>query len=352
LASNPLTTMLGGDDAVSSLSTEAASAKAELPPGSSRWSVAREKGQTDANVYGPFYYARPEEPRTAYCRLCLGTPKLIALGAGGGIYNFMLHLAREHPEFLTVEDRAKMQHNVRAQVKRPRPSESVFTAKIDDMLAATSGLSLVSELSLLISLTGLPFRFTELPAVHSFIAALCPSKRDEIPGRRAVAARLASLYASAMGSVAARVSRAMAPLSGARRALSGQLRNRCSVTLDEWTSSGVLPYIPTMLHFIDEDWQLQALPIACSPLPHPHTAARLCEALQLNLDAVVAGGYEEDDLHTRNLTGITTDGARNVIAMTNESEHQRMRCAAHGIQLALSCAAGDEYFQDFMKPVS
>jgi len=52
------------------------------------------------------------------------------------------------------------------------------------------------------------------------------------------------------------------------------------------------------------------------------------------------------------LTGITADGARSVIAMTNGAEHQRVRCASHGIQLALSCAASNAEFQAFMAPVS
>jgi hypothetical protein len=88
------------------------------------------------------------------------------------------------------------------------------------------------------------------------------------------------------------------------------------VAVDEWASPGVQLCMFTTLHFIDEDCQLQALPIACSPLPHPHTLG----ALQLNLDAVV-----RVPICVRATSrGITTDGARNVIAMTNEAEHQRM----------------------------
>ena len=65
-----------------------------------------------------------------------------------------------------------------------------------------------------------------------------------------------------MGALPACVSRAITPLPGARRALSGQLHNRCSVAVDEWASSPVQRCMSTTLHYIDEDSQLQALPIA------------------------------------------------------------------------------------------
>jgi hypothetical protein len=74
--------------------------------------------------------------------------------------------------------------------------------------------------------------------------------------------------------------------------------------VDEWVS-------PAVLHFIHEICQLQALSIACSQLPHPHTPG----TLQLKLGLIVWVPTSRD---------ITTDGGRNVIAMTNEAEHQRM----------------------------
>jgi len=313
------------------------------PAGYTRWEPTRLPGQTDEEACRAFYYVSPGEKRACYCRICFEAPKALKMGGGGGVYNFKLHLARMHPEFLTRADREALQQNDQLVVKRSRKSTTDMNGmrRIDEMLASCPGVELVEELALLVTMGGLPMRFVEAPALRSFIRALCPSMQGELPGRNAVSARVKKLHAFAMKDISERIARARAPLSAAQGRGLGELRNQCSVTLDEWTSTGVQSYMSTTVHFIDENWRL---PVACSPLSRPHTAANLFEALRSNL--------KMGDLDVRDMTGITTDGASNVIAMTNDSRQQRVRCAAHGIQLALSCAANNAEFQAFMRPVN
>jgi hypothetical protein len=183
----------------------------------------------------------------------------------------------------------------------------------------------VDDLARLVACGGLPLRFVGAPALHSFLAAQGVAEQGELPGRKAIAARINRIYESAMKDAASRLHRAMEPLSFKNNTSTLlELRNSCSVTLDEWTSTGVKPYMSTTLHFIDENWCLQAFPIACTLLPHPHTTSNLRQALQLNLDSVVAAGYEGPGLTVTELMGITTDGARNVMGITNDSPQQRM----------------------------
>jgi hypothetical protein len=161
------------------------------------------------------------------------------------------------------------------------------------------------------------------------------------------------MHRRALDDTAECVARAMLPLpAGDAGSPVPPLRNQCSVTLDEWTSAGMQPYMSTTLHFIDAQWRLRAFTVACRLLPHPHTGAALREALKASLAAIDLGRDDAPPLAIEDLAGITTDGARNVMAVTNGATHQRVRCAAHGIQLALSHAANGADFQAFMKPVN
>lgn len=320
-----------------------------------RWSPARAPGQTDAQVYAAFFQLCPENVRICYCNICFKTPDPIKLGGGGGIHNFKRHLWHCHPEFLTKEDRDTQRRNPHSSQKRARLSKNdgATFRKIDEVFGCSSDSDLVDNLARLVACGGLPLRFVSSPALHSFLDAQGIAEQDELPGRKAIAARINRIYESAMKDIAGRLNRAMEPLPfEINTAALLKLRNCCSVTLDEWTSTGVKPYMSTTIHFIDENWRLQSFPIACSPLPHPHTTPNLRQALQQNLDSVVAAGYEDPGLAVHELVGIVTDGARNVMGITNDSPQQRMRCVAHGIQLALANAAERADFNEFMKPVS
>jgi hypothetical protein len=208
------------------------------------------------------------------------------------------------------------------------------------------------ELALLVVLGGFPLLIGESPALRHFARTMSRGAVVSLPGRRPVAARIACMHKAAMDDIARRVARAMEPLHVGEAVDAAQLRNQCSVTLDEWTSAGVRPYMSTTLHFLDENWKLQTFTIACRPQPHPHTGEALREALKANLAAINVAQGGSPPLALDNLAGIATDGARNVLAITNDTLHQRVRCASHGIQLALSQAASDPGFQEFMNPVS
>jgi hypothetical protein len=45
-------------------------------------------------------HLRADAERICLCRLCFEDPTAIKLGAGGGVYNFKVHLYRHHPYFL------------------------------------------------------------------------------------------------------------------------------------------------------------------------------------------------------------------------------------------------------------
>ncbi|MCW5672852.1 MAG: hAT transposon family protein [Hydrogenophaga sp.] len=299
----------------------------------------------------------PNDDRVCLCRLCSDTPTTIKLGAGGGVYNFKFHLYRFHPCFLSLEDVAKIESDNRraapvAKRRREKCGAESLERSIVDVLGVSPMPNVADELALLVVLGGFPLLIGESPALRHFTLTVSRGAVVSLPGRRAVAARIVGMHKAAVSDIARRVARAMEPLHVGEAVDAVQLRNQCSVTLDEWTSAGVQPYMSTTLHFVDETWRLQAFTIACRPQPHPHTGEALREALRANLDAVNNAGDGPRPLALDDLAGIATDGARNVLAVTNGSLHQRVRCASHGIQLALSLAAGDADFQAFMKPVS
>jgi hypothetical protein len=58
-------------------------------------------------------------------------------------------------------------------------------------------------------------RFVESPALGMFLEGVRAAEEGDLPGRKAIAARIGRVYESTMMDIANRVSRAMKPLSHA-----------------------------------------------------------------------------------------------------------------------------------------
>ena len=112
----------------------------------------------------------PDDDRVCLCRLCFETPTTIKLGAGGGVYNFKLHLYRFHSCFLTQDDLDKIESsNSRAAqpvTKRRRQQEDSepFGRSIVEALGGSPTLCVADELALLVVLGGFPLLVCESPA--------------------------------------------------------------------------------------------------------------------------------------------------------------------------------------------
>lgn len=45
-----------------------------------------------------------------------------------------------------------------------------------------------------------------------------------------------------------------------------------SITTDKWNSCNIESYLGVTAHYIDKEWKLQSLPLACEPFPGHHKA--------------------------------------------------------------------------------
>lgn len=124
--------------------------------------------------------------------------------------------------------------------------------------------------------------------------------------------------------------------------IADQVRNagtKISVTLDCWTSPNTNAFLGVTAHYIDDDWTLRSLVLACIPLLGEHSGEDLCEAFTAKCDQLAL---------LPNLLGVTTDNAANInrflalfervcqdkgIAFDKKEQHAR--CLAHVINLAV-----------------
>lgn len=82
--------------------------------------------------------------------------------------------------------------------------------------------------------------------------------------------------------------------------------NFVALTTDMWSSINMTPYMSVTVHYISEDWKLEAKCLETTFIPENHTAEVLAEALS---DAM-----QDWDIEQSKISCITTDNGANIVA--------------------------------------
>lgn len=119
---------------------------------------------------------------------------------------------------------------------------------------------------------------------------------------------------------------------------------KCSFTIDFWTSQNAHAFMSFAIHFITDEWKRKVVTLECLPFDDSHTAENISEALQ-------------DVMIDWNITGkihvAVTDNATNCIAALTESGLSRSPCAIHTLQLVVNdCKDKNHTIVDLIKKTS
>jgi hypothetical protein len=102
----------------------------------------------------------------------------------------------------------------------------------------------------------------------------------------------------------------------------------CSITSDLWTARDRQGYIGITCSFINEEFELQEIMLACQYLEYPHTGKNIAQKI---LDIVLDWGLE------KKVIGITTDNGSNMVSASKLLPNIfRIPCAAHTLNLVVN----------------
>ena len=100
-----------------------------------------------------------------------------------------------------------------------------------------------------------------------------------------------------------------------------------AITTDMWTSLTMTGYITVTCHFINSNWELVSTVVATRPVDAVHSgeviAQRLSEILQ------------EFAVPHKNVAGLVTDNASNMVVAGNVTQFLHVRCFSHTLQLCI-----------------
>lgn len=107
-----------------------------------------------------------------------------------------------------------------------------------------------------------------------------------------------------------------------------------AATSDLWSSEGMVPYISYTVHFLDNDWQLQARCIQTKYLPADHTGAVIAESMEETLSMW--------NLKPECQVCITTDSGSNIVNAARRLKWPRLSCFGHNLHLGVLKAIKDD----------
>lgn len=210
-------------------------------------------------------------------------------GAGGGpwkygVSNFRNHLSSCHPDMYkppaksakkrlasVIDAAADHQHG---HVFRQEDVDE----KLIDWIVANSH----------------PFSVVEQPEFIEFVAALQPGYA--VPKRKAVKAKIIERWKLAKEDVR-------------RSVISDTEGRRIGITTDMWTSASKRGYMVVTLHYIDDEWEMQAVIVGFIRVHYPHSGRRLA-------DHLIHAVKKMDGVLLSSLWAITSDNASNNSTMT------------------------------------
>jgi hypothetical protein len=103
-----------------------------------------------------------------------------------------------------------------------------------------------------------------------------------------------------------------------------------ALTTDAWTSAATQPFVAVTCHFIDTNWNLKSVCLACSLLTESHTAENLAENMRNVLN--------DWSLNVANVTCCTTDNAANVVNSITYLKVCHLPCFGHTVNIGVNHA--------------
>lgn len=192
-----------------------------------------------------------------------------------------------------------------------QPTQQKISSFIPRKLGVSSNKIITDKLLTMFTKDYQPFRMVEDRGFNDFVKALNPSY--EIPNRHTISKSL----------IPARYEELLLKC----RSLVAKARKVC-VTTDCWTSVNTESFIGVTAHFIDENFKMTSILLACEVLPVQHTSLNLAEALRQ-----IARDWNIEE----KITLAVSDNAANIkSAITKELGWKFFGCFAHSINLVVT----------------
>ena len=173
-------------------------------------------------------------------------------------------------------------------------------------------------------LTYQPLSVTEHESFKEMIASISPSLK--IPSRRELCDALDGLEEQARAAIL--------------KALQGQM---LAITTDAWTSAAIEAYLSLTVHYLDEAFNMQTLPIECAAFPGSHTGERIKEKIYQMLER---SGVSADDI-----SAMVADNAANQALAGKLCSFDSVPCTPHTLQLTVKDILEDPVCQSLLKKV-
>ena len=245
----------------------------------------------------------------ATCRIC----RRRAMAKQGNTSNLLSHLRNYHSK-LYLEVKAAM-----AKGSKPPPPTGMAQPTLAETVENSQKYErkgkkwkdLTEAVTYSICKDSLPIYSVEKPGFKRLLQTF--DSRYEIPSRSYFSkTAIPNLYASTRAHVKHEISQVQF----------------FSATTDMWSSIGMPPYQSYTIHFIDDEWKLQARCLQTQFLPEDHTGANLAEAMSAAL--------ESWELSTQNQVCLTTDNGANIVCAANLLSWPRLSCFGHNLHLAIT----------------
>lgn len=173
-------------------------------------------------------------------------------------------------------------------------------------------------------LTYQPLSVTEHESFREMIASISASLK--IPSRRELCDALDGLEEQARAAIL--------------EALQGQM---LAITTDAWTSAATESYLSLTVHYLDEAFHMQTLPVECAAFSGSHTGERIKEKIYQMLER---SGVSADDV-----SAMVADNAANQVLAGELCSFDSVPCAPHTLQLTVKDILEDPVCQSLLKKV-
>ena len=171
-------------------------------------------------------------------------------------------------------------------------------------------------------LTYQPLSVTEHKSFKEMIASISPSLK--IPSRRELCDALDGLEEQARAAIL--------------EALQGQM---LAITTDAWTSAATEAYLSLTVHYLDQAFNMQTLPLECTSFPGSHTGERIKQKICHMLER---SGVSADDI-----SAMVADNAANQVLAGELCSFDSVPCAPHTLQLTVKDILDDPVCQSLLR---
>lgn len=210
--------------------------------------------------------------------------------------------------------------------KRKRKSNLQVQSTLEDFrpLAPNKINKITSALTYFIATEMMPYSIVEKPGFKFFVNSLQP--QYQLPSRKHISTvKIPKLY------------------TATREVLKEKLTDAhyYNITTDCWTSVNMDPYISLTIHFINKEWELKSMTLACEKLSTSHTGE--------NLKKYIACSLRMWELKESNIIAATTDCGANILSAINLLTCKHVSCFGHVLNTGVSNALKRDEFVEILQ---